>query len=128
MKEITRVAVRVAEVYEFTDAEDGQTYFFDATKGRQIALARNAGGHAVSPADFGMTKARILTMYPDLDRDRALALPMEALEHPILFVSHRDKHILVDGSHRLYIAMCCELTWLPAFVLTAFESAKIRLY
>ena len=119
-------ALQLVQVYEFNDSETGKTYYWNATKGYDLAIARNATPHQVYPADFGMTAARIREMYPDLDEQKALNLPDSALKSPLLFVEHRQKHVLCDGWHRLYKAVRQGRAWLPAYVLTAFESARIE--
>jgi len=125
MAEIVRLLV--GQVYEFRDADDGHTYYWNASEGRKLAERRAAEYVTVYLEDLGMTAERILQMYPDLDRRKALAFPGVALLSPILFVPHRGKHVLVDGWHRLYRAAVSGMPCLPAYVLTPDEERSIRL-
>jgi hypothetical protein len=122
----TVIGLTAVQIYEFHDAEDGCTYKWNATEGRRLAEARNAATVAVYPADFGMDKTQILRMYPELDRRKAMALPTVALFSPLLFVEHRGKHVLIDGWHRLYMAVSKGLPCLPAYILTQAEADAIR--
>jgi hypothetical protein len=117
---------RVVQVYEFHDAEDGNTYFWDATAGRDWAEKTGAEIVSVELAQAGMTVPRILSLCPDLDRRKALSLPGAALLSPLLFVTHREKHVLIDGWHRLYKAAVQGFPVLPAYVLTQAQADAIR--
>jgi hypothetical protein len=126
LTDVTTVSARVVQVYEFHDAEDGNTYFWDATAGRAWAERTNAEIVSVHLTDMDMTPARILSISPDLDRGKALRLPGAALLSPLLFVCHRDKHVLIDGWHRLYKAAVQGIPCLPAYVLTHAQADAIR--
>lgn len=116
------------QVYEFHDSLGGTTYLWNATEGRRLAEARSAEVVAVYPADLGMTKEKILSMYPDLDKVKALSLPPIALLSPLLFVTHRTgSHVLIDGWHRLFLAVTVGIDCLPAYVLTREEADSIRI-
>ena len=116
------------QVYVFHDAEDGVTYRWNATEGRRLAEERQAQALWVYPADLGMTQQKILSMYPDLDRVKALSLPPTALLSPLLFVTHRNgRHVLIDGWHRLYLAVTVGIECLPALILTQEEAQSIRI-
>ena len=122
------VSVVAVQVYEFHDSLDGVTYLWNATEGRRLAEARNAEVIPVYPADLGMTKEKILSMCPELDRAKALSLPPMALLSPLLFVTHRTgSHVLIDGWHRLYLAVTMGVECLPAYVLTKAEANRIRI-
>jgi hypothetical protein len=121
------VSFGLVQVYEFTDAETGQTYVWNATEGRRIAEARKAEFVPVRLADFGMTPERVLQICPELDVKKALSLPGVALLSPILFVPHRGKHVLIDGHHRLYRAAVQGFPVLPAIILTEDEARAIQL-
>lgn len=49
----------------------------------------------------GITKETLRVLAPEVDRDKALALPAKALLSPLLFVPHRGKHVCIDGWHRI---------------------------
>lgn len=116
------------QIYEFHDSLDGVTYLWNATEGRRLAEARSAEVVAVYPADLGMTQEKILSMYPDLDKVKALSLPPMALLSPLLFVTHRTgSHVLIDGWHRLYLAVTVGIDCLPAYVLTRVEADSVRI-
>lgn len=123
MKIIAKVGL--VQIYEFHDAENGGTSFWNATEGRRLAEARGAEIVPMDLAEMGMTPERILEMAPDLDRQKALSLPPVALLSPLLFVPHRGRHVLIDGWHRLYRAAVEGFPVLPAYVLTKEEAAAI---
>ncbi len=124
--EIGTAYLTVVQIYQFYDAESGQTLWWNATEGRRLAEARNAEVVLVYPAEFGMDKAQILRMNADLDQNKALALPAAALLSPLLFVEHRGKHVLVDGWHRLFLAVSCGVPCLPTYILSQKEADAIR--
>lgn len=120
------VVAAVVQVYSFHDEEDGKDYHWNATHGRELAVQ---AGHQIVIADLaqaGLTLEHILAIYPDLDVAHALALPLDALLEPLLFVSHRNKHVLIDGWHRYYKAVAIGLEELPAYILTQEEADSIR--
>lgn len=120
------LAIDAGQIYEFHDSEDGLTYFWNATEGHRLAAARQAEVLPLYLAEVGMTPKRILELYPELDRRKALGLPGVALLSPILFVPHRGKHVLIDGWHRVYRAAVQGFPCLPAYVLTEAEGQAIR--
>ncbi len=124
--ELETVYLTVVQIYQFHDEASGQTLWWNATEGRRLAEGRNAEVVLVYPAEFGMDKARILHMNADLDQQKALALPATALLSPLLFVEHNGKHILIDGWHRLFLAVSCGVPCLPAYILTQKEADHIR--
>ena len=115
------------QIYQFHDAETGQTYCWNATEGRRLAKARRADTVTVHPADFGIDVPTIRQMYPDLDEKKAEALPEAALRSPLLFIEHRGKHVLIDGWHRLFRAVSHGEACLPAYILTQEEADRIRI-
>ena len=123
---IERVARVLVQVYEFNDASDGKTYYWNATLGRLNAVASGRRAVPVDLAKAGMTMERILAMYPDLDVSRALGLPLDALLDPLLFVTHKGRHVLIDGWHRLYRASALGIGVLPAYILSQEEADTIR--
>src|SRR5579863_7601163 len=102
----TVLALLVNQVFEFHDAEDGNTYWWHATEGRRLAEARGAESQWLDLLEAGFTPESVRCLFPDLDFAKARALPMSTLYSPLLFVPHRGKHVLIDGSHRLYRAIC----------------------
>ena len=122
----TVVTLIAVEIYEFNDAEDGQTYLWNATEGRRLAEARGCEFVPIRLADVGMTPQKVLQMCPDLDKKKALSLPGQALLSPILFVPHHGNHVLVDGWHRTYKAAVQGFPVLPAYLLTQEEADTIR--
>lgn len=124
--ELGTAYLTVVQIYQFHDEASGETLWWNATEGRLLAEARNAEVVMVYPAECGMDKAQILRMNPDLDKHRALSLPAAALLSPLLFVEHRGKHILIDGWHRLFLAVSCGVPCLPAYILTQNEADTIR--
>ncbi len=122
----TVVTLIAVEIYEFNDAETGQTYLWNATEGRRLAEARQAELVPVRLADVGMTPQKVLQMAPDMDKKKALGLPGQALLSPILFVPHHGKHVLIDGWHRTYKAAVQGFPVLPAYILTQEEADAIR--
>ena len=123
---VETVYLTVVHIYQFHDEASGQTLWWNATDGRRLAEARHAEVVLVYPAEFGMDKARILHMNADLDQKKALALPAAALLSPLLFVEHSGKHILIDGWHRLFLAVSCGVPCLPAYILSQHEADRIR--
>jgi len=121
------VKLLLGQVYEFHDAEDGNTYWWHASEGRRLAEARRAEIVSVHLDDMGITPETVLRLCPDLDVRKALRLPGAALLSPLLFVPHRGKHVLIDGLHRLYRAAVSGMPCLPAYVLTGDEERRIRL-
>lgn len=120
------MAALLVQVYQFNDDLDGQTYFWNATLGRRKAIV---SGHPVEQVDIveaGMTTGRILSMYPDLNIAHALDLPLDTLFDPLLFVMHREKHVLIDGWHRLYRAATLGIGLMPAYILSQCEADSIR--
>lgn len=113
------------QIFQFDDADSGETYWWNATQGKRLAEARNAETVLVYPAEFGMTLARIRQMYPELDEEKAWALPEGVLQTPLLFIEHRGKHVLIDGWHRLYLAVSRGEPCLPAYILTQEEADDI---
>ena len=123
---LEKVARILVQVYEFNDASDGKTYYWNATLGRLNAIAAGHRTVSVDLVEASMTTERILSMYPDLDVRHALDLPLDALLDPLLFVTHKDKHVLIDGWHRLYRASVLGLGILPAYILSHDEADRIR--
>ena len=121
-----RIGLVEVQIYEFRDNEDGKTYYWNASEGRRLAEERRAEIVAVYLADVGMTPAKVLEMCPELDREWALGLPGTTVLRPVLFVPHKEKHVLIDGWHRMYKAAVLGLTWVPAHVLTESEARRIR--
>ena len=119
--------LRAIEVYEFTDGADGGRYLWNATEGRRIAEAAGREVVAVYPREAGITKENLLSFAPDLDLARALALPGAALLVPLLFVPFKEKHVCIDGWHRIARALHAGFPCLPAYVLTQEEAESIRL-
>ena len=125
MKMLLELTVGVVQVYEFHDAEDGHTYYWNATEGRRLAEARGAEIVSVHLSDLGMTPERVLQFAPELDTRKARSLPGVALLSPLLFVPHHGKHVLIDGWKRLYRAAVTGCPCLPAYVLTEAEAEAI---
>ena len=115
------------EVYEFTDGADGRRYLWNATEGRKIAEGAGRPYVAVYPEEAGITKESLRKLAPDLELEKALALPALALLTPVLFVPHRGQHVLIDGWHRVAKAVHQGFPCLPAYVLTEEEAESIRL-
>ena len=117
----------LVQVYEFNDAEDGRTYFWNATEGRRLAEERRAEFVPIRLADVGMTPQMVLQRAPDLDRKKALSLPGQALLSPILFVPHRGRHVLIASRLPNYKAAVQGFPVLPAYLLTEDEAERIRI-
>lgn len=78
----TVVTLIAVEIYEFHDAEDGQTYLWNATEGRRLAEAIGCEFVPIRLADVGMTPQKVLQMAPDLDTKKALGLPARRCSPP----------------------------------------------
>ena len=120
------VGLALVQVYEFTDADTGTTHFWNATEGRRLAEARNAEALMVDLRAARITRETLRILAPDVDRNKALALPAKALLSPLLFVPHRGKHVCIDGWHRITKAVYQNVPQLPALLLTEQEAEAIR--
>ena len=123
---VIKIGLEFVQVYEFTDAETGVTYSWNATEGKRLAQAGNAEVLLVDLNAAGITKETLRILAPEVDVDRALSLPSTALLSPLLFVPHRGKHVCIDGWHRITKVVHQGVSTLPAVVLTLGEAAAIR--
>lgn len=115
------------QVFEFIDSETNLTYHWNATEGRRLAMERGAKPFTVNLAEAGITMKNILNLAPDLDVEKAKWMNWGALLVPILFVPFGQKHVCIDGWHRIYKALYDGLQILPALLLTEKEGRQILL-
>ena len=74
---------------------------------------------AFSPKENGITVDEVTSRYPELDVNHALK---SDLTKPLLFVPFKGKSQLVDGWHRLYLAVLTGWEDLDVYHLTQEEA------
>ena len=105
------------QVYSFEDA-DGWQYHWNVSEGMRLATARGEL-LAFSPKENGITAEDVEHRYPDIDVHHALK---SDLTKPLLFVPFKGKAQLVDGWHRLYLAVLTGWEELDVYQLTQEEA------
>src|SRR5262249_14340642 len=111
------MAVINHETFDFHD--DGQHFEFDVTLGWYFVWCIEGETVDFDLVTAGIDRAHVQERYPDLDWEYAKT---RDLEHPLLFVPWKGRHLLVDGWHRLAKAVLDGVTELPAFVLSENET------
>ena len=105
------------QVFSFED-EDGWQYHWNVTEGMRLAKDRGEL-LAFSPEENGITVQEIEKRYPELDVNHALK---SDLTKPLLFLPFKGKSQLVDGWHRLYLAVLTGWEELDVYQLTQEEA------
>lgn len=114
------------QVYTFHDP-DGREYAFAVNAGLQIATQREEI-EVFSPSECGITLAEVQSRYEGgLDMEHVRNLPATYIYDPLLFVTWRGKHLLIDGWHRLTRALLDGVDLLPAYILSPEDTARILL-